>query len=69
MREETTKFAAFKELGFTSSETLEFLTPQGLSKAHHTFDIRSELIFWANDVESDSRYQQFPESLESVWTY
>ena len=30
------------------------------------FDTRSDVVFWLNDLEKDSRYRQFPSSIYEV---
>jgi UDP-glucose:glycoprotein glucosyltransferase len=67
MKSEMLLFSSFKKLGFSNEETLDLLIPESSAPTESmVFDTRSDSVAWLNNVEKDSRYKRFPDSLTAL---
>lgn len=76
LRRERKLIEKFKDIGLSSQDAVKLLSHPLLAEAHadddsQRYDFRDELeggevIIWMNDLEKDSRYQEFPNDIEAV---
>ena len=76
LRQERTLIRAFQEVGLSAREAVNMLTNPVITKSHASketvrYDYRDSheggnVIIWLNNLEKDSRYKNWPSSLDAV---